>query len=254
MPIFGTIEQSYQNKPGTCNWGVMIHAEDNRWYFLNRPTNGNLSLVAPPPGFAIGNSVSFEEDDLSSSGEAPPPGFHFAKNIKKLSLAEVCSRGKDKPMPVTPVRVLSIQEKRDALMDDILENIEKLEGKAREKLKAQGQIKYKNNQTQSLEQTVCFMWTIENSWNEPTHDLSGGSLTTEQRASIKAKAKESKETTCAEENLLFHKGTKKWIYSLAFDMRNKWKHACYYGCSKLLKKHKIFDLSYPLEKRLQTIG
>jgi hypothetical protein len=247
MPMFGIIEQSYQNKPGTCNWGVMIHAENSTWYFLSRPTDGKLCLVAPPLGFAIGNSVSFEEDDLPSSGEKPPPGFHFAKNIKKLSMAEVCSRVKDKPMPMTPVRVLSTQEKKGALGDDILKNIVKLEEKARKKLAAQGQTKYNNNQTQSLEQTVCFMWTIENSWNEPTHELSGGSLTTEQRASIKAKAKEAKETTCAEENLLCHKGARKWIYSLAFDRINGWKHACHCGCSKLLKKHKIVDLSYHLD-------
>jgi hypothetical protein len=101
----------------------------------------------------------------------------------------------------------------DALKDDILKNIGKLEEKARKKLTAQGQSKYKKNQTQSLEQTVCFMWAIEDSWNEPTHDLSGGSLTTEQGASIKANANEAKETTCAEENLLCHKGANKWIYS-----------------------------------------
>ena len=97
MPIFGTIEQSYQNAPGTRDRGMMIHAENNKWYFLGRPTNGKVCLVAPPPGFAIGNLVSFEEDDLSSSGEKPPPGFYFAKNIKKLSMVELCSRSKDSP-------------------------------------------------------------------------------------------------------------------------------------------------------------
>ena len=183
------------------------------------------SLFDPPTGRITFGGSLFSRQPSELFGQMEPPPLTFAERLRRAPEP----KKEEKRQP-------TYEELKAELRLSIQLNKARLEGRAKHLLGKRA------TRYSSLERTVCFMWRLGDARRKwPVYAVSGGSpLSRSERESIKATP--DKDTTCAEEVFLLEKGTRGWLFSVAYDERYGWKRACSKGCKTLLETHGIVDL------------